>query len=125
LAAASPTPTSTPTIHADFGISASAGPGGKISPSGDQFAYPGSSFIYTITPYSGYQISNVIVDGISQGPISTYKFDNVQSSHEILAVFAPETTPTLPEIIIIAIAVIAACFSAIFIVRKQLKTRQA
>ena len=117
--ASSPTPT--PTIFADFAVSAFAGPGGSISPSGDQFAYPGSSFTFTITPNSGYRISNVLVDGISKGAISTYRFDNVQSNHEISATFTADTTGTLAEVILIAILVVVAGFSITVIIKRRSK----
>lgn len=122
--APSSSPPPTPTIFADFAVSASAGPGGSISPSGDQFAYPGSSLIFTITPNSGYRISNVMVDGISKGPISSYRFDNVQSSHEISATFATDTTLTPAEFILIALLVIVAGFSIVVILKRTSKRKR-
>jgi hypothetical protein len=74
---------------ADYVVTASAGPGGAIDPSGDLFAYPGVGFTFTITADSGYKISDVTVDGVSKGAISTYSFDDVQASHQIVASFSP------------------------------------
>ena len=75
---------STPT---QYFISASAGVGGTISPVGTGVVTAGGSKTYTVTANSGYRISNVIVDGMSRGAISSYTFSNVTSNHSISAVF--------------------------------------
>ncbi|MGD8782592.1 MAG: BACON domain-containing carbohydrate-binding protein, partial [Ignavibacteria bacterium] len=78
-----------------YTITASAGSGGSISPSGTVSVNYGSSKTFTITPSSGYEISSVVVDGTSQGAISSYTFSNVTSNHTISASFAisPPSTP--------------------------------
>jgi len=49
----------------------------------------GGGSICTITPFSGYGILDVMVDGtISQGAISSYNFTSVTSSHTIYGTFA-------------------------------------
>ncbi len=68
-------------------ITASGGVGGSISPSGNQSYNLGASQIYTITANPGYIISQVTVDGADQGPISSYTFSNLSSSHTISAAF--------------------------------------
>jgi hypothetical protein len=86
---------------ADFVVVASAGLGGTINPSGSLFAYRGSSMTFTISPNTGLQISDVIVDGIAQGPITSYPFTNIQSNHQISASFIQipnPPTPTIPEL---------------------------
>jgi hypothetical protein len=72
-------------------IYASAGSGGTINPSGISTVDSGTDKTYTITPNSGYQISDVKVDNVSVGPISTYTFNNVTTSHTIAATFDPIT----------------------------------
>ena len=47
----------------------------------------------TITPNTGYRIVDVVVDGVSQGPIGSYTFDNVTDDHTVSATFAIDTTP--------------------------------
>ena len=47
----------------------------------------GANQTFTITPDSGYSVSQVLVDGVSQGAISTYTFTNVAASHTISATF--------------------------------------
>jgi hypothetical protein len=122
--ASSPSPTPTASVYADFAVTASAGPGGTINPSGTQFAYPGSSFTFTITPDAGYKISNVTVDGVSQGPMSTYSFDNVQSGHEISASFTA-VKPIIPEeIILLAVFAAAGGFSIAVMVKRNLQSKK-
>ncbi len=70
-----------------FTLNATAGSNGTISPSGSVFVDPGSSKTFTITPNPGYVVDQVIVDGISQGAISSYTFSNVTQDHTISASF--------------------------------------
>lgn len=83
------------TIHATFEIiqytiSASAGANGSISPSGAIKANYGANQKFTFTANTGYEISNVVVDGSSVGKISEYEFKNVTSNHTINVVFEPK-----------------------------------
>jgi len=68
-------------------ITASAGSGGSISPSGTVSVNYGDSKTFTITPDKGYKISDVKVDGKSVGAVSTYTFQNVTANHTIEATF--------------------------------------
>ena len=69
-------------------IVASAGAGGSISPSGSVPVLVGSDQAFTITPNPCYAVADVKVDGVSQGPVPTYTFTNVQADHTIDASFA-------------------------------------
>ena len=71
-----------------YSISASRQGGGTISPSGTIGVSSGSSSLFTITPYRGFQTSDVKVDGKSVGPLSSYAFTNVTANHDIQAFFA-------------------------------------
>ena len=71
-----------------YTISASAGAGGSISPSGITTLDWGGSQSYTITPDTGYHITDVKVDNVSMGAIASYTFTNVTSAHTISATFA-------------------------------------
>ena len=73
-------------------ITASAGTGGSISPSGSVVVSCGATQAFTITPESGYVIDHVDVDGVSQGILSTYTFTNVQADHTIQASFVLSST---------------------------------
>ena len=78
-----------------FNITASAGTGGSISPSGTVVVGQGASQQFTITPNTGYAISGVTVDGVNQGAIATYTFANVQAAHTISAAFVALPTYTI------------------------------
>ena len=77
-----------------YTISATAGEGGSISPSGNISVRESRDKTFTITPYSGYVISDVRVDGVSIGAVTSYTFDNVQKRHTIEAIFAKENPDT-------------------------------
>src|SRR3989344_2765616 len=77
-----------PTSHT---ITATAGTGGSISPLGSVVVTEGNSQTFTISPNSGYQTSNVLVDGVSQGVVSSYTFSNVTANHTISAEFVVNT----------------------------------
>ena len=72
-------------------IAASAGVGGTITPSGSVSVNHGSNQIFTITPNTGYTVSNVVVDGSSVGAVATYTFNNVTAAHTISATFSVRT----------------------------------
>jgi hypothetical protein len=74
-----------------------SGTGGTISPAGAISVPYGQSQTFTISSASGYHIANVLIDGVSNGTISTYTFSNVVTSHTIVALFALNA-PTLSGI---------------------------
>jgi uncharacterized repeat protein (TIGR02543 family) len=86
------------TIQASFTrtytISASAGTGGTITPSGSVSVDSGAGQTFSITPNTGYRIQNVLVDGSSVGAVSTYPFTNVTAHHTIYASFVKTCTIT-------------------------------
>jgi hypothetical protein len=70
-------------------ITGNSGPGGSIIPKGETAVEQGDDVTCTIAPDTGYLISEVKVDGVSMGKISSFKFRNVVSSHSISATFTP------------------------------------
>ncbi len=70
-----------------YTITATNGQNGSITPSGLTQVAEGESMTYNIAPSSGYHIKDVIVDGVSVGPISRYTFINIVNDHTIEAVF--------------------------------------
>jgi YD repeat-containing protein len=60
---------------------------GSVSPSGIMRVYEGSNKTFTITPNSGYIVSNVKVDWTSVGAVTSYTFTNITASHTINASF--------------------------------------
>jgi len=77
-------------IHA---ITATAGAGGTIVPSGEILAFDDSNQTYTINPSDGYSISSVSVDGVSQEAVSEYTFDHISADHTIAVLFESKTAP--------------------------------
>jgi hypothetical protein len=100
------TETSTSNIHSsrqklpvaakDWTITATAGVNGSITPQGLVSATEGATLNFTITPSPGYRIANVLVDGVTQGPLPTYKFDTITQNHAIVASFTTTNSP-LPK----------------------------
>ena len=76
--------TPTPTRYT---ITAEAGEGGSISPSGKVRVDRGDDQTFRITPDDGYEIADVLVDGESVGAVSSYTFENVRANHTIEVVF--------------------------------------
>jgi hypothetical protein len=78
-------------------ITASAGIGGTISPSGAVSLSPGASQTFAVAPLAGYAITNVVVDSVARGALTAYTFTNVTAAHSISAGFQllPVTPPTL------------------------------
>jgi hypothetical protein len=72
-------------------ITAGAGSGGSISPSGNVMVNHGASQAFTITPTLGFHIADLTVDGVSVGPLSSYNFTGVATDHTITASFAIDT----------------------------------
>ena len=70
-----------------YTITASAGNGGVIDPSGSVSVSSGSDKTFTITANEGYEIADVLVDGESVGAVSEYTFENVREKHTIEARF--------------------------------------
>lgn len=80
-----------------YTITASAGAGGKISPSGSVRVSRNSDKTFTITANEGYVISDVLVDDKSVGAVEKYTFEKVREKHTIEAVFALASGVADPE----------------------------
>ena len=82
------------TIAASFlgdtcAITATAGAGGTISPSGTVAVNYGNSQSFTITPDGIHRTLSVTVDGSPAGAVSSYIFTSVTTAHTISASFIP------------------------------------
>ncbi len=75
-----------------YTIASNAGANGTISPSGKIIVLKDGSQTFTVTPNSGYAVENVLVNGVSKGPITSYSFTNVQANGTILANFKASTS---------------------------------
>jgi len=70
-------------------ITTSAGAGGRISPSGASTVGNGAAWTCFIAPADAcHRIQDVQVDGVSQGPVSSYTFTNLSGGHTIEAAFS-------------------------------------
>lgn len=79
-------------------ITASSGANGSITPSGDVIVEEGEDQTFTIQAASGYEIEDVLVDGVSVGAVSSYTFQNVTAARTISATFKKSAdTPTPPK----------------------------
>lgn len=72
-----------------FLVKCAAGGGGKTDPVGDQLVSRGSSQSVAMVPDPGYQIDDVVVDGVSKGRIPFVHFSNVSAAHTVVARFRP------------------------------------
>lgn len=82
--------------------SISGSPNGTISPMGMIDVASGQSKTFTIIPDAGYEVDVVLIDGVSQGSITSYTFNNVTANHTISVSFKfPQAliSPTAPSAI--------------------------
>ena len=78
-----------------FTITVTQGANGTITPGTQTNVTYGSDKTFTIAANNYYAIVDVIVDGSSRGPISSYTFHNVTGDHTITAIFEEDcNTPT-------------------------------
>jgi hypothetical protein len=71
-----------------YTITATTGPNGSISPSGEVAVNYGESQTFTITPDDGYHIAGLVLDETLVEAISSYTFNSVTQTHTIHAIFA-------------------------------------
>ncbi|HEY3215450.1 MAG TPA: hypothetical protein VGK93_03060 [Candidatus Eisenbacteria bacterium] len=81
-------------------ITATAGPGGNIFPSGAVEVLDGANQSFLFTVADGWRLTDVLVDGVSLGPLDSYAFYNVVADHTIAVAFAriPPPPPVALEI---------------------------
>lgn len=76
-------------------ITATAGEGGTISPSGTVEVVDAHDQVFTFTPDEGYKMSQVLVDGKAVEATDSYTFTGVTENHTIEVTFE-KTDPTTP-----------------------------
>lgn len=79
------------TFQRTYTINASAGPNGIISPIGEVIVDSGGSRNFSLTGDLGFRVSDVLVDGVSVGAVTSYIFSNISADHTISVTF--ETAP--------------------------------
>ena len=75
---------------APYVITATSGEGGSLTPEGPIQVPCGSNVIFTALPDEGYELVDIIVDGVSRGALLSYSFADVQQNHDIHAVFVEQ-----------------------------------
>lgn len=70
-----------------YTVTASAGEGGTIDPSGEFEVKAGESVTFTIAANEGYKVKDVTVNGESVGPVTEYTLTNISENTVIEAVF--------------------------------------
>lgn len=81
------------TVDRGWCVTARSGPNGAISPAGLTTLTAGSDCTYTVTPSAGYHVADVLVDGVSVGPVPSYVFADVVDDHTIIAAFGADPVP--------------------------------
>ena len=71
-----------------YKLSLSSRSGGKVRPFNETYVLKGSDQSVLISADPGYLITDVIVNGISKGPISQFTFSNVSRNYSLDAIFS-------------------------------------
>ena len=81
-------------------VTASAGAGGSITGAGKNYYSYGSYLEYHITPDAGYQIQEVLIDGVNAGAEEYYGFSELKYPHTIEVHFTKkaQTQPSAPAV---------------------------
>lgn len=90
-------------IQTQFTITATAGNGGKIAPTGATNVYKGTSKAFTITPNDGYHVDSLTVDGTAVDVVTEYTFSDVTVNHTIAVTFAKDAMTVAKENLLAAI----------------------
>ena len=90
-------------IQTQFTITATAGNGGKIAPTGATNVYKGTSKAFTITPNDGYHVDSLTVDGTAVDVVTEYTFSAVTANHTIAVTFAKDAMTVAKENLLAAI----------------------
>jgi len=85
-------------VKRTYTITASAGPGGVISPSGSVSVDYGDSVTFSFTPVAGCLVAGVKVDGAAVAVASSYTFLGVSANHTISVTFTPSPAASLVQV---------------------------
>ncbi len=77
-----------------YTIAATTGANGWIVPSGDISVNSNSNLSFLLAPQKDYHVADVIVDGLSIGPVEYYTFSSINADHVISATFAADSPAT-------------------------------
>ena len=68
---------------------------GRISPTGTVSVRHGESQAFAVLPDANFHVADVLVDGVSAGPLSQYVFTNIVENHTIRASFVTNIPPMI------------------------------
>ena len=74
-------------------ITVTQGANGTITPGGVVTVNDGANQTFNIAADSNYHVADVLVDGSSVGPVTSYTFSNVTSDHTVAGTFAQNQQP--------------------------------
>ncbi|MCL2828459.1 MAG: S-layer homology domain-containing protein [Oscillospiraceae bacterium] len=74
-------------------ISASAGPGGTVTPAGYVNVMEGADQTFVFMPNQGFAINRVWIDGVDVGPLNQVTFPNVTTDHTVSVEFVLTGSP--------------------------------
>ncbi|MFC1716846.1 cohesin domain-containing protein [Candidatus Poribacteria bacterium] len=74
-----------------YTITATAGTGGTVIPQGTTMAHEGADQRYTFAPDDCYEVVDVVINGVSSGPLPEYTFEEVSEDATIHVDFAKKT----------------------------------
>jgi thermitase len=75
-----------------YTITASAGVGGSITPSGAVSVVEGGNQVFAITASAGYRVRQILVNGVAVPVAATYSFTNVRANQTIAVSFEVVTS---------------------------------
>ncbi len=82
-----------------YQISVSVGEGGTVSPSSNQTVKQGYNKTFIITPLTGYEVEDIVVDGRSVGSANMHVFCAVDADHSISVTFKKTaSTPSTEDV---------------------------
>lgn len=82
-----------------YTITSTAGPNGSINPAGSRQVWEGTDLAFIITPDAGYEVDDLIIDGVSSfSKYNYYSIPSVNSNRTIHAEFVPVVPPADPDI---------------------------
>jgi len=84
---------------ASYNLSTASNSHGTIDIKNKTNIFHGESLLITFNPNENYHISNVIINGISQGIINSFLIENVDSDVEIEAIFDIDTFEITSEVL--------------------------
>lgn len=88
--------TKAPAAPTAYTVTVTSGSGGSVSPSGAVTVEEGKDISFQIIPDSGYELSELKIDGFSAPLSEVFTFTEVSENHTLYAVFREAATPT-PE----------------------------